>query len=231
MKRAMQNYSRYAVYYAPRPGPLAEFAAAWLGWDPAGGSTVPHPQLQGLPRPVAEITETPRKYGFHGTLKPPMRLTGSVDALHEDLSALAARLAPVGLPGLALTRIGSFLALTIEGNAAPLARLAAEVVEALDPHRAPPSEAELERRRRARLSPAQEDNLARWGYPYVMAEFKFHLTLTGKLAFGEAEKVAEVLQPVLAPLLPQPFEVPDLCLFGEAEDGRFHLLHRYALTG
>ncbi|MBE9635314.1 DUF1045 domain-containing protein [Salipiger mangrovisoli] len=227
----MHDYSRYAIYVAPPPGPLAEFAAAWLGWDPARGAFVAHPPLPGLPRPIAEITETPRKYGFHGTLKPPMRLTGDIKALQADLAALAARLKPVTLSGLALTRIGSFLALTIEGDATPLARLAAEVVETLDPHRAPPSEAELERRRRARLSPAQEDNLARWGYPYVMAEFKFHLTLTGKLAFGEAEQVAEVLAPVLAPLLPQPFEVRDLCLFGEAEDGRFHLLHRYALTG
>ena len=231
MTRAMHDFSRYAIYYAPQPGPLAEFAAAWLGWDPARGALVPHPALPGLPRPVAEITEAPRKYGFHGTLKPPMRLTGSAEALQADLGALAARLAPVTLPGLALTRIGSFLALTPLGDATPLARLAAEVVEALDPHRAPPSDAELERRRRSRLSPAQEANLARWGYPYVMEEFKFHLTLTGKLAFGEAEQVAETLQPVLAPLLPQPFDICDLCLFGEAEDGRFHLVHRYALTG
>ncbi|MCT4373048.1 DUF1045 domain-containing protein, partial [Yangia mangrovi] len=127
----MQDYSRFAIYYAPQPGPLADFAAAWLGWDPARGLSVPHPALPGLPRAVAEITEAPRKYGFHGTLKPPMRLTGSAGALHADLGALAARLAPVTLSGLALTRIGSFLALTIEGDATPLARLAAEVVETL----------------------------------------------------------------------------------------------------
>ncbi|WP_353472673.1 DUF1045 domain-containing protein [Salipiger sp. H15] len=227
----MQDYSRYAIYYAPQPGPLADFAAAWLGWDPARGISVPHPALPGLPRPVSEITESPRKYGFHGTLKPPMRLAGGREALQGDLQALAARLAPVTLPGLALSRIGSFLALTIDGDAAPLARLAGEVVAALDAHRAPPSEAELARRRSARLSPAQEANLARWGYPYVMEEFKFHLTLSGKLAFGEAETVAEALRPALAPLLPQPFEIRELCLFGEAEDGRFHLIHRYALTG
>jgi hypothetical protein len=34
-----------------------------------------------------------------------------------------------------------------------------------------------------------------------------------------------------APVLPQPFRIEDLCLFGEDAGGRFHLLLRYALTG
>lgn len=34
-----------------------------------------------------------------------------------------------------------------------------------------------------------------------------------------------------APVLPRPFVIEDLRLFGEDAEGRFHLLHRYALTG
>jgi hypothetical protein len=34
-----------------------------------------------------------------------------------------------------------------------------------------------------------------------------------------------------ADVLPRPFVIDDLCLFGEDAAGRFHLLHRYALTG
>jgi hypothetical protein len=34
-----------------------------------------------------------------------------------------------------------------------------------------------------------------------------------------------------APVLPHPFRIEDLCLFGEDAAGRFHLLHRYALAG
>ena len=33
-----------------------------------------------------------------------------------------------------------------------------------------------------RLTPAQEALLMRWGSPYVMDEFRFHMTLTGRLA-------------------------------------------------
>ncbi|SDI86060.1 putative phosphonate metabolism protein [Salipiger marinus] len=231
MTDAMPPFRRFAVYAAPDPGPLAEFAARWLGWDPVTGTEPAPPDVTGLPRPQAEITADPRKYGFHGTLKPPFRPTGSQARLEADLAALAARLAPVTLDGLRLARLGRFLALVPEGDASALADLAAEVVAALDPHRAPQTEADLARRRAKGLSPRQEQNLQRWGYPYVMEEFRFHLTLTGPLPGDEADQVAEALRPHLAPLLPRPFVLGALCLFGEAEDGRFHLLHRYALTG
>ncbi|WP_037372049.1 DUF1045 domain-containing protein [Salipiger mucosus] len=227
----MTDFSRYAVYYAPAPGAFADFTARWLGWDAATASEVPHPEVAGLPRPVSEITATPRKYGFHGTLKPPFRLAGPLEALKIDLAALAARLAPAEMPGLALTRLGSFLALTPEGDTTGLAEIAAQTVRALDAHRAPPAEAELARRRKARLSERQEAHLLRWGYPYVMDDFRFHLTLTGRLPGDELDSVAAALEPVLMPLAPAPFRLDALCLFGEAPDGRFHLLHRYALTG
>lgn len=230
----MTEYSRYAVYFAPPPGPLADFLAAWLGWDAARGQTVAHPQIPGLPAPVADLTATPRKYGAHGTLKPPFRLAEgkTAQALAADIGVLADRLAPLRLDGLELSRIGSFLALTPQGATGPLAALAAEVVKGLDAYRAPAPEAELTRRRARGLSPGQEDNLLRWGYPYVLDEFRFHITLTGPIGAAQAAAVQTALQPVLAPLLPQPFEVGALCLFGEeGEGGRFHLLHRYPLTG
>jgi hypothetical protein len=34
-----------------------------------------------------------------------------------------------------------------------------------------------------------------------------------------------------APVLPSPFVIKDLGVFGEDAAGAFHLLHRYALTG
>ncbi|WP_417249187.1 DUF1045 domain-containing protein [Celeribacter sp.] len=229
----MEKFTRFAVYFAPPEGALWEFTARWLGWDALAGVTCAHPLIEGLPAPAEEITVTPRKYGFHGTIKPPFRLADGAtrEALEADLAALATQLSPVWCDGLALKRLGGFLALVPVGETSDLATLASEVVKSLDHHRAPPSEAELARRRGAGLSPAQEENLARWGYPYVMDEFKFHLTLTGNLAEEDARAVEAALRPHLAPLLPTPFIVPDLCLFGEAQDGRFHLLHRYALSG
>ena len=229
----MDRFQRYAVYYAPEPGAFADFAASWLGWDAESGSEVVHPDVNGLPLPVADITATPRKYGFHGTIKPPFRLAeGSSDVgLMADLEALASNLAPVTLDGLELSLLGRFLALTPSGDQRALADLAAKVVEGLDQHRRPASEAELKKRRGAGLSERQDANLMKWGYPYVMEEFRFHLTLSGKLSKPEAQATQDTLAPVLAPLLPRPFSVSELCLFGEASDGRFHLIHRYTLSG
>ncbi|MFC2968575.1 DUF1045 domain-containing protein [Acidimangrovimonas pyrenivorans] len=229
----MEGFRRYAIYYAPPPGQLADFGAGWLGWDPVEGAEVAHPELPGLPRPISELTATPRKYGFHGTIKPPFRLaegTG-IEALHGAMSDLAATLPAVTLDGLGLHRLGGFLALTPEGDTTALAALAGEVVRGLDSFRAPPGPDEIARRQAAGLSPRQEALLARWGYPYVMEEFRFHLTLTGSLPGPEAAAVESALAPLLALILPQPFSVDSLCLFGEAADGRFHNLHRYTLSG
>jgi len=229
----MEDYKRYAIYWAPEAGPLARFAASWLGWDPETGAEVPHPEVPGLPAPVDALTATPRKYGFHGTLKAPFRLVeGATGAgLHAALAAFAARTAPVSLAGLHLARLGRFLALVPEGAAAPLARLAAAIVEEFEPFRAPLSPEDMLRRHADALPPRQRDLLGRYGYPYVMEEFRFHLTLTGPLEPQEAEAARAALEPVIAPLLPRPFPVRSICLFGEAGDGRFHALHRYALTG
>ena len=228
------EFQRYAIYYAPpADAAWARFATGWLGWDMETGTEAPHPQVAGLPLPVGEITATPRKYGLHATIKPPFRLArGTTRAELEDAcAALCDRLAPLRLDGLALARLGRFLALRPEGDTAALAALATRTVEALDGFRAPAPEAELARRRAAGLSPAQEENLMRWGYPYVMGEFRFHITLSGKLAKDDLSAVEEALARDLAPLLPAPFEIPDLALMGEAEDGRFHLIHRYTLSG
>jgi hypothetical protein len=43
-------------------------------------------------------------------------------------------------------------------------------------------------------------------------------------------QVAAALEPMLHPVLPRPFHVRSLCLFGQANDGMFRLLHRYGLS-
>ncbi|WP_439103817.1 DUF1045 domain-containing protein [Celeribacter marinus] len=229
----MTEYKRFAVYYAPPAGPFADAAAAWLGWNPSSGRTVPHPNWGGLQQPINALTQQPRKYGFHGTIKPPFRLQSGKtrSQLVEEMSTLAARLSPVQCDGLQLHCIDGFLALTPTSNMAPLAQLAATVVKDLDHFRAEASAAELTRRRSAGLSAAQEANLVKWGYPYVMEQFQFHLTLSGKLDPTDVQNVTGILDTHLLPLTPRPFEINELCLFGEAEDGRFHVVHRSTLSG
>ncbi len=223
---------RHAVFAAPRPGPLADFAAAWLGWDAEAGRAVPHPEVAALPRPVAELTATPRRYGFHGTLKPPFRLASGMDErrLAAAIAGLAARLAPVTLDALVPGRIGGFVALVPRGPVAAVASLAAATVEALDAFRAPPDAAETRRREAAGLSPRQTALLRRWGYPYVMEEFGFHMTLTGSFP-DDADAVVAALAPAIGPVVPRPFRIADLVHFGEGRDGRFRVLGRHPLGG
>jgi putative phosphonate metabolism protein len=225
-------FTRYAIYYTPEDGtPLAEFGANWLGWDSARGVARAHPDCADLD--VGAITATPRKYGFHGTIKPPFRLaTGhSADDLAEALARLCADAGPVTLDGLHLSGLGRFLALVPVGDAAPLAQLAARAVQELDSLRAPPTEAELAKRRGARLSAAQDANLVRWGYPYVLDQFRFHMTLTGPLNTDIAALAEAALRAPVAALPLVPYHMTGLTLLGEDGQGMFHQIHRYALTG
>ncbi|MEM9270403.1 MAG: DUF1045 domain-containing protein, partial [Pseudomonadota bacterium] len=190
------------------------------------------PDIDGLPAPISELTKTPRKYGLHGTLKPPFALADGVGYadLLAAVEAFAAEMPRFALDGLVISRLGGFVALAPRGDTWPLTRLACGVVEALEPFRAPLSEAALAKRRAGGLSPRQEALLQRFGYPYVMDQFRFHLTLTGKLPEAEAEAVRHVLARHLETLLAGPVPVRDLALFGEDPQGRFHEITRGPLA-
>ena len=153
------SYSRFAIFYVPPPGPLADFGASWLGWDVVHGREMPQPSIPGLD----DITMTPRKYGFHATLKPPFRLAEGHDAQALDAAAseLAAGLAPATCGGLKLATLGRFLALAPQGDMQSVRRGAGACVRELDRFRAPACEAELARRRKVGLSPPQEALLVR----------------------------------------------------------------------
>ncbi len=227
----MDRMKRYAIYYAPRPGGFADAASAWLGWDLQAGCTVAQPRAA-LPRALADLTETPRKYGFHGTIKAPFALGAGVELadVRHGVKELAGQLARIELAGLGLVNLHGFLALVPQGDVSDLLDLAAEVVRFLDPYRAALSAADHARRRPEHLTPRQRELLAAYGYPFVMEEFQFHLTLTGPISESEAEEVMPLASAHFAQALNAPFLVEDLCLCGEDQAGRFHLLHRYPLS-
>jgi hypothetical protein len=143
---------------------------------------------------------------------------------------LAARLPKVTIPSLQLVNLEGFLALIPSVEIAALQDLARDVVQVLDPFRAVLTEAEVARRKPERLTPRQRSLLDVFGYPYVIEEFQFHLTLSGPLHGTEHQVVAAAAAAHFGEDIPQPFEVSDLCLCGEDQAGQFHLLHRYALT-
>jgi len=131
-----------------------------------------------------------------------------------------------------LRRLGRFLALVPDGPAPAIQALAARLVEAFDGFRAPPSPAELARRRSHRLTPAQDANLARWGYPYVMDEFRFHVTLSGALDAATLDRLESVLTPLVAGFAAAPLALTELALFEQSDAAApFRLTRRFPLAG
>lgn len=215
-------FQRLAIYYLPPPGPLADLGNAWLGWDARAGVAVARPDC-GLD--LAALTAAPHRYGFHATLKAPFRL--AADRMQAEVAAAlhdhAARLAPVLLPeGLALRAEHGFLALMPPAPVPELTALAAGLVRGLDGFRAPLTTAERARRRPETLSPRQRAQLDRWGYPWIFADFRFHMTLTGPLA--DPAPVMRALAPVLPADLGAPLTIRHVALMGEDAEGRFHLI-------
>lgn len=229
----MGDWRRHAIYFAPpRESALAAFGAGWLGWDAERGVRCAGDPPAGLPRPRDELVERPRRYGFHATLKAPFRLAEgrTVAALDAALAGIAAGQAGFALR-LALAAPGGFLALVPEEVPEALRALERACVTGVDAFRAPPEAGETLRRRMAGLDAVEEENLRRWGYPYVLERFRFHMTLTGPLDAGVRVVVREVLEPVLAPLLAAPVPVAEVCRFAEAADGCFRLVRRFPLGG
>jgi putative phosphonate metabolism protein len=214
------DQARFAIFAAPPADhPIAMFASAWLGRDARTGEAVPQPRIAELtPERLAEITASPRHYGFHGTLKAPFALAEgrTENELHSAAAEFAATRIGFSVP-LTVGELAGFLALLPATPCPPLDRLAAHCVRAFDEFRAAPDAAELERRRAAGLSPTQAALLATWGYPYVMEEFRFHMTLTERLDQPERGRVMAILKARLAPLLGEPLVVDAISVFRQPD--------------
>jgi len=223
-------FERYAIFYTPTGG-LAQWGAAWLGWDSARGDVPPHTEVAGLD--VATMTATPRKYGLHATLKAPFRM--AQNACLQDLQHAASEFAlthpKVAIGQLELRNDTGFVALRPQHDTAELQQLAAATVKAFDPFRAPLTDADIARRRKASLSVRQDAQMLNWGYPFIFEDFHFHLTLTGRLPAQEATAVIAALTPCVLPLVPAPLVIDAITVMGQDSAGMFHQIHRYTLTG
>ncbi len=232
-KNSTPGLERYAIYYAPADDtPIWRFGIHWLGRDPARGQTLPQPAVPGLSaEALAAATASPRRYGFHATLKPPFRLADgrTPDELRAAAAAFAAGRPSFDAPPVSVQRIHRFQALALTAPSPALDRLAADAVEAFDRFRARPSEAELTRRRARGLSDRQERYLRQWGYPYVFDEFRFHMTLLGAIR-DEAvhDAVTAYLQPRAAIFAERPLPINAICLYHqESPAAPFLLVERF----
>ncbi len=230
----MEQYDRYAIYYTPDAGSaLGRFGYGWMGFDPQSGQSLRLPDIEGLSQEeILRARGNQTKYGFHGTLKAPFRLNVdyTIGDLRTALETLCDQLRPFTVQGLKVSSLGSFLALVPVTRSVELIDLAESCVQQLDKFRAPLTEAEKERRRAVNLTPRQDMYLEAWGYPYVLDEFRFHMTLTGKLSTAEREKFLALLEAAKGPLFQQPLPVTEICLYGDpGKDRKFRLLQRFAL--
>jgi hypothetical protein len=214
-----------ALYWAPGPAdPLARAGNVWLGRDPETAAMLAQPDFADL----AARTADARIYGFHATLRPPMRLATGYAEFLGAAAACAEALAPFDLPPLRVAALDGFLALTPASPNESLQSLADACVRATDIHRLPPSEAELARRRAAGLSDEEEALLQRWGYPYVMQRWRFHMTLTDRRG-GALREAAETH---FAEALALRRRVEEICVFTQAAAGApFLIAERLRLGG
>jgi putative phosphonate metabolism protein len=213
---------RVAIYFTPpTDAPLALAAADWLGRGAFSAETA-----RPLDESRAALVAEPARYGFHATMKAPFHLAAgtSLDALDRALATFCAgRSAPV-IAQLALRRLSGFFAL-VPGETEPaLDALAAETVRAFEPFRAPLTEADRARRRPESLSERQRAHLDKWGYPHVFEEFRFHMTLTGRVPDAAAPPIEAELLQRFSSVIGRPLAVDHLALFLQAEAGQpFHV--------
>lgn len=226
---------RYALYLAPaQESALWRFGSAVLGYDAESGADLPQPEAPGFDAADWHaLTAEPRRYGFHGTLKAPFRLADGCRP--ADLDALLAGFAgghhPFELPPLEVRAIGPFVALVPSTPAPALMDLARCAALELDRARAPLSPDEVARRRPERLSARQREYLDTYGYPYVLEEFRFHMTLTGPLDELARPRALNALADAFAASgAAAPLAITDVGLYEQAEPGaRFRLVRRIPL--
>jgi putative phosphonate metabolism protein len=211
---------RYAVYFAPaKSSAWHDFGSRWLGRDEFDGQALPQPVLEEIDLPQLEaLTQAPRRYGFHATLKAPFHLRAGIDLaeLKSRMTALASNLEPLPLGSLSTTTLGHFIALTPSAPVAGLHELAATCVTSLDDLRAPLNAGDLARRQADPLDARAMELLTRFGYPHVLERFRLHFTLTGPVTAEEAAVVTRATAtPVLHLNTQEPLVVDRLCLFME----------------
>lgn len=217
---------RYAIYWVPaREHPLWQAGCAWLGRDPESAD----------PGHAPPFAMAPWRYGFHATLKAPMRLRdglGEAEFLARVQGFAQAR-QPFALPRLGVSRLKDFMVLqpvAAIDPTHPLRALADACVTELDDCRRPFDAAELEARSAAIADAAGVAQLRRWGYPHVLGRWRFHLTLSDPGHGGDPSLFVRAKRHFETSLT-VPAQVDAIALFRETAVGApLDLLRRLAMA-
>ena len=228
--------TRYAIYYAPDPhSPLWRFGSECLGYDAFLGEECNF--FDSLPLSQSDwidLTQEPRRYGFHATLKAPFTL--KPDFLEKDLinifDEFVSRNSSVWLTGLQISCLNGFVALLPTSSSEQLQDLANKTVLAFENIRAELSPEDMERRLKSPLTERQANYLRCYGYPYVMDEFRFHMTLTDRMPLGQCANLANLLQDKFDSLVkPGPLKIDQIAIFKQDNrNARFRIIHSSLLS-
>ena len=221
----MPLYRRYALYYCPKhTSDFAKLGRDWLGWSIDFGRSVD--------AVAGPWSETPRRYGFHATLKAPFRLEPGLQEkdLINRINFVLPQLKPVELGALTLQRHHHVLALMPQTQTRALKELEKRCVTDLDDLRAPLTDDEKNRRKKAGLTERQAALLDRYGYPFVLNEFAFHMTLTSVLDEHQITLAEDRADLHFDSVLGQSVVIDSVCLVGERDDGYFELVKRFNLA-
>ncbi len=113
-----------------------------------------------------------------------------------------------------------------DGRCPAVDGLAARLAVALDGFRAPPTREDLRRRRG--LSPRLRRNLRNWGYPWVLEDFAFHLTLAGPFAAAPKAGWLAAAEAHFAPLRQSPIIIDAVSLCHQRDGADFKEVARPA---
>ena len=226
---------RFAIYFAPsEQDPLWEAGTSWLGRDARSGYAASQPALLNTAgEGLGVTTEAPRFYGFHATLKAPFFLKKGLllGALEDCCKRLAAEMEAVPAVALEVSELAGFVALMTATPSAALHSLAAACVESFDDLREPLTIAERRRYQSLGLTEVQAALLDRWGYPYVMEEFRFHMTLTSRLSESERARFKALAQEHFGTVLDSSVRVDAISLFAQPDEQTpFREIGRYSLS-
>lgn len=226
---------RFAVYFTPEPEtPLAGFGNRWLGRDPVTGAPVSQPVLTDIdPVRLREVTQAPRFYGFHATLKAPFELADGCDrqSLVAAVRAFADRQSGFSVR-LKVASIREFVALVLAEDCPRMTDLASMVVRDFEPYRAPLGDHDRERRLHDGLGDRQRRNVERWGYASVFEDFRFHMTLTGSIDSRIRERVERQVSVLAAPILSHPVPIDGIAVFWQPDrETPFRVIARYPFAG
>jgi hypothetical protein len=216
---------RYAVYYVPDL--YTEFyrlGSSLLGYSLREGKDVPYPVLMSE-RISGEFTRRASTYGFHSTVIAPFRTERGYETVEAAVRHALSGHRPFAFSKLELTLLSGFPALSTRTLMEPFLALEKSLLMSLHPLFLPPDPESLAKR--GTLKPSQIDLFWKWGYPFVLNEHRFHLTLGDR---GSTDAYIESLKGYFPPEMLEGVVIDKVVLCSQGEpEGRFTVIKDFPL--